>query len=377
MSKRILSLIVVVFFLAQAACVGPIAEGFFAGTDTVSIKTIPDNARVFKNDTFICTSPCELPLQYSGASGERYFVRLEKRGYKSMTFEMSRPKLTDKFWSGDYIAGSRFGAGNTFVFTYNLERQAEVLSASSQAASLPPPVSQTVPSTPTEYKQKGAKRVALVIGNSRYKISPLPNPVNDAHDITAVLQSLGFEVMLVTDARLREMEEAIDRFSKKAHGATALFFYAGHGLQVDGENYLVPIGAKMDDEGDVRYEAVAAGRVLDNLRYAESNLNIIILDACRSNPFARFFRSSPRGLARLNAPRGSIIAFSTAPGDVASDGVGRNSPYASAFLRHASNPNLMVEAFFKEVAKDVAEQTGGKQRPWISSDFLGDFSFVR
>jgi len=376
MRIQILTLVLMGFFLVQAACVKQLTEGFLAGTDTVSIKTIPDNAKVYKDGTFVCNSPCYLPLKYSGTTGERYTVRLEKYGFKSKTFEMNRPRLTDKFWSGDYIAGSRFGAGNTFVFTYSLERQAEAIQASPQGTSSSSSGLQSNPST-TTLKQKSGKRVALVIGNSRYSTSPLPNPVNDARDITAILQSLGFEVMLVTDARLREMEEAIDRFSWKAQGATALFFYAGHGLQVDGENYLVPIGAEMDDEGDVRYETVSAGRVLDNLRYAKSNLNIIILDACRSNPFARTFRSSSRGLARLNAPRGSIIAFSTAPGDVASDGAGRNSPYATAFLRHAANPDLMVEAFFKEVAKDVSTQTSGKQRPWISSDFLGDFSFAR
>jgi len=367
MRKRILPLAIILCFLMLGAC---------AGTDTVLINTIPNDARVFRDDTFICNSPCDLPLNYSGTTGEKYSVRLEKSGFNSMTFEMNRSKLFDKFFSGDYIAGSKYGPGNTFVFTYPLEKQAEVVPVSPQVTTPSPSVIQTAPPAATTFKQEATKRIALVIGNSHYSTSPLPNPVNDARDITATLQSLGFEVMLVTDARLREMEEAIDNFSRKAHDATALFFYAGHGLQVDGENYLVPIDAEMDDEGDVRYEAVSAGRVLDNLRYAGSSMNIIVLDACRNVPFARSFRSSSRGLAMLNAPRGSIVAFSTAPGDVAADGIGRNSPYASAFIRHAADPNLQVEAFFKEVAKDVAAQTDGKQRPWISSDFLGDFSFA-
>lgn len=349
--------------------------GGCAGTDTVSIRTIPDGVAVYRDGTFVCDSPCDLPLKYSGATGERFTVMLKKPGFASRTFEMNRSRLTDKFLSGDFLSGSKYGAGNTFVFTYILERQAGAMQAQAEASTPSSATWQTV--APNSVNQGGDRRVALVIGNSRYAISPLPNPVNDARDISAVLQSLGFEVILVLDAGLREMEKAIDLFSRKAHGATALFFYAGHGLQVDGENYLIPIGAELEDEGDVRYEAVAAGRVLDNLRYAESNLNIIVLDACRNNPFVRSFRSSTRGLARLNAPRGSIVGFSTAPGDVASDGAGRNSPYAAAFIRHAATPDLTVEAFFKEVAKDVAGQTGGKQRPWISSDFLGEFHFAR
>lgn len=367
MRKRFLSLFLLAGFLMLVSC---------AGVDTVSLKTIPDGVSVSKDGVFVCHSPCDLPFHYSGTTGEVYNVTLEKDGFKSQTFEMNRSRLTSKFFSGDYIAGSQFGPGNTFVFTYILEKQPGAVEPPkpepSQFVVLQPAPTQEMAS-----KQTASKRVALVIGNSRYYSSPLPNPVNDARDISAKLQTLGFEVMLVEDAGLRTMEEAIDRFSKQSRDAVSVFFYAGHGLQVDGENYLIPIDAVMDDEGDVRYETVAAGRVLENLRYADSLLNIVILDACRTNPFSRFFRTNTRGLARVNAPRGSIVAFSTAPGDVASDGPGRNSPYATAFLRHVADPNLTVEAFFKEVAKDVSMQTGDKQRPWISSDFLGDFSFGR
>lgn len=366
MSSRILRAVVMLCCLMLASC---------AGVDTIAVKTIPADVKVYKDGTFMCNSPCDLPFNFSGSTGEIYSVTLEKEGYKSLTFEMNRSRLFDKFFSGDYIAGSQFGPGNTFVFTYSLERTPEVVQA------FTPPSTSTVlqpaPLPVTPFNQEYTKRVALVIGNSRYRLAPLRNPVNDARDIAAALNSLGFEVMLVENAGLRGMEEAIDRFSKKANGAVAFFFYAGHGVQVNGENYLIPIGADMDDEGDVRYEAVSAGRVLDNLRYSDSLLNIVVLDACRDNPFVRSFRSTTRGLASVDAPRGSIIAFSTAPGDVAADGAGRNSPYASAFIRHAAKPNLSIEAFFKEVAKDVSLQTGDGQRPWISSDFLGDFSFGR
>lgn len=366
MRKRIVSMIMLVGLLGLVAC---------AGVDTIAVKTIPDDAKVYKDGTFVCNSPCDLPFHFAGAGGEIYNVTLEKEGFKSVTSEMKRSLLFDKFFAGNYIRGSKFGAGNTFVFTYTLERQPAATVATFE--STPPVVLGPVPVPAVPFNQALTKRVALVVGNSRYAISPLRNPENDARDVAMTLQSLGFEVMLLRNAELREMEKAIDQFSKKARDAVAVFFFAGHGLQVAGENYLIPIGAQMDDEGDVRYETVAAGRVLENLRYAGSQLNIVILDACRDNPLGRSFRSNTRGLARLDAPRGSIIVFSTAPGDVASDGAGNNSPYAAAFLRHVATPNLAVESFFKEVAKDVSAQTGDKQRPWISSDFLGDFSFGR
>lgn len=371
MHIRLLPGVLLLCLLLQAGCVRQMSEGFMAGTDTVSIKTVPAGVRVYKDGTYMCNSPCFLPLEYSGVSGERYTVTLEKDGYKTQSFEMNRDRLTDKFWSGDYITGSRFGAGNTFVFTYALDRDP---AAPVQTAQSPQPVIQQLASAPqTQGGQE--RRVALVIGNGSYSASPLKNPVNDARAISSTLQALGFEVILVTNGRLREMEAAVDEFSAKAQGATALFFFAGHGMQVDGENYLLPIGADINDEGDVRYETLPAGRVLSNLHYAQSKLNIVILDACRNNPFARFFRSAPRGLAQLTAPRGSIVAFSTAPGDVAADGAGSNSPYAKAFVRHAQTPGVTVEKFFKEVAKDVAAQTDGEQRPWVSSDFLGEFYF--
>jgi len=147
-----------------------------------------------------------------------------------------------------------------------------------------------------------AKRTALVIGNSNYAVSPLANPVNDATDIAALLRGFGFEVTLKTDVDLRTMENAIREFGRQLRdGGAGLFYFAGHGLQVKGENYLVPIGAVLESEGDVRYEAVNAGLVLGKMEDARNKLNIVILDACRNNPFARNFRSSNPGLARMDA----------------------------------------------------------------------------
>jgi hypothetical protein len=221
-----------------------------------------------------------------------------------------------------------------------------------------------------------SKRVALVIGNGRYKDAPLVNPPNDAKDISEKLKAQGFSVTVRIDADRRAMEDAIRDFTQNANNAVGLFYFAGHGVQVEGENYLLPIGGKIDSEGDVRYEAVPVGKVLDNLKYSGASMHIVILDACRNNPFKRSFRGASRGLALMVAPRGSIISYSTAPGETAQDGEGRNSPFAKAMLDNLGK-DMPIEFFFKQVGVAVAQETNGKQRPWISSDFLGVFSFGR
>ena len=165
--------------------------------------------------------------------------------------------------------------------------------------------------------QQQERRVALIIGNGAYKAGPLKNPANDARDMAAALKSVGFEVILRENAGLRAMNEAIDQFWQNLkRGGVGLFFFAGHGLQVGGENFLVPVDAKIALEKDVQYECVNAGKVLGRMEDAGNGLNIVILDACRNNPFARSFRSDSRGLAKMDAPSGSLVAFATAPGDV-------------------------------------------------------------
>ncbi len=154
------------------------------------------------------------------------------------------------------------------------------------------------------------RRIALVIGNGNYKHAPLKNPVNDAKDIGDALTNLGFTVILKTNVNQRTTEETIREFGKKLRSdGVGLFYFAGHGLQVEGRNYLLPIGADIESEADIKYEAVDAGRVLSQMEEAENGLNIVILDACRDNPFARSFRSSERGLAKMDAPERSILAY--------------------------------------------------------------------
>ena len=162
------------------------------------------------------------------------------------------------------------------------------------------------------------RRTALVIGNAAYRTASLKNPANDARDMAATLKSLGFEVSLVTDATLQQMESAVREFGLKLRqGGVGLFYYAGHGVQVAGENYLVPVNAVIQSEGDVKFGALNAGLVLAKMEDAGNGLNVVILDACRSNPFARSFRSAEQGLAKMDAPTGSLIAYSTSPGKVA------------------------------------------------------------
>ena len=218
-----------------------------------------------------------------------------------------------------------------------------------------------------------ASRVALVIGNGQYANLPLNNPVNDAADISDKLQKLGFEVTLLLDADQRTMEGQISRFRDSIQDAgIRLFYYAGHGIQVRGENYLVPVDMDAKAEEDVKYEAVDAGRVLDAMASAGEGVNIIILDACRNNPFAAQFRSGNRGLARMPEFEGSVIVYATSPGNVAADGNGRNGLFTQYLLTYIDSPDLTLEQVFKRTGKAVSQATAGQQRPWMSIGVYDD-----
>jgi formylglycine-generating enzyme required for sulfatase activity len=220
------------------------------------------------------------------------------------------------------------------------------------------------------------RRTALVIGNSAYAEGPLANPVNDATDMASALQQMGFAVTLLRDADLRRMRDAIETFRKELRpGVVGLFYFAGHGLQVKGENYLVPIGARIAREQDVEYETVHVGRILGAMEDAENGVNVIILDACRNNPFTRSFRSSQRGLAVTQAITGSLIAYATAPGSVAADGSGRNGVYTSHLLQNMRMPGVPIEQVFKNVRVGVMKETGNKQIPWETSSLTGNVTF--
>jgi carboxyl-terminal processing protease len=224
-------------------------------------------------------------------------------------------------------------------------------------------------------------RVALVVGNSHYgkEIGSLPNPVNDAALIAQALQQTGFQVIKVTDADQKALKRAIIDFGDKLTAAgpdsTGLFFYAGHGVQVKGMNYLVPVGADIGKESDVGLEAVSADEVLQQMEYAGSRVNIVILDACRNNPLQRGFRSVTRGLAPMDAVRGTFIAYSTAPGSVAADGSGQNSPYTAALAKTIVQPGVGIEEAFRDVRASVMAATDNNQVPWDSSSLTAPFFF--
>lgn len=220
-------------------------------------------------------------------------------------------------------------------------------------------------------------KVALVIGNSNYAESPLRNPVNDATDIESTLTHLGFQVTLGTDLNQMEMENAIRTFGNLINtNDIALFYFSGHGTQVKGLNYLIPVGQNIYAANEIKYKCVEAGFVLDKMESGGSQVNIVILDACRDNPF-KSFRSGSRGFAHMSAPTGTIISYSTAPGSVARDGTGRNSPYTKYLLETIILSNLQVEDVFKKVREKVILETNEAQTPWESSSLIGDFYFVQ
>ena len=226
----------------------------------------------------------------------------------------------------------------------------------------------------------GEKRLALVIGNANYTASPLRNPANDAKLIAAELKKLGFEVMVYTDLGQNEMKTKIREFGTKLSKdrGVGLFYFAGHGLQLNGENYLVPVDAQIEKEQDVEMESVNLKRILGEMDYAQNDLNIVILDACRNNPFARSFRSSgSNGLATTIAPQGTFIAYATAPGSVASDGEGQNGLYTEELVKAIQAPSVKIEDLFKKVRQNVFQKSNKQQVPWENSSIFGDFYFKK
>lgn len=224
------------------------------------------------------------------------------------------------------------------------------------------------------------KRLALVMGNSDYTDAPLRNPVNDANAIAKELEKLGFDVMLYTNIGQNDMKRHIRSFGERLaqEKGIGLFYFAGHGMQMNGQNYLLPVSANIQKEQDVELEAVNLRRVLGEMDYARNQMNIIILDACRNNPFARSFRSGGNnGLATTIAPQGTFIAYATAPGSVAADGTGQNGLYTQELIAALKQPGLRIEDVFKKVRTNVYQKSGKKQVPWENSSIFGDFYFKK
>jgi hypothetical protein len=225
------------------------------------------------------------------------------------------------------------------------------------------------------------KRVALIVGNSKYsRINSLVNPSNDAPDLARTLEGLGFEVILRVDIGKGEFDRSLAEFARKSEGAdTALFYYAGHGLQYQRQNFLLPTDIEVRDSADVEFQAIGLDRVLQAISRT-SGVKILILDACRDNPLAKQFVSrsvgdggAARGLARIDRTEGLVIAYATAPDQVAQDGSGRNSPYTLALINRIREPGLEIGTMFRRVTNDVFEQTKGRQRPEVSISLLNDY----
>lgn len=224
------------------------------------------------------------------------------------------------------------------------------------------------------------KRLALVVGNSSYQNGgTLKNPVNDARAMAGALQAMGFEVMRHENVTQVQMKQAINAFGQKLRDyEVGLFYYAGHGIQHAGTNYMIPVEADLQAAEQIEFDCVAADRIMAYMDAAATKVNIIIMDACRNNPFERSWNRSANGngLAMMNAPTGSLIAYATAPGRVASDGESANGLYTSVLLKYMKDPSLNLEQVFKRVRTEVTEKSSGAQVPWETTSLTGGDFFL-
>jgi len=219
------------------------------------------------------------------------------------------------------------------------------------------------------------KKIALVVGNANYEKSPLINPTKDSADIASKLKGYGFEVVYRENLHVKQIGAMLREFkSKLTPGATALVFYAGHGLQLRGENYLPTVDADIQSEEDIQNQSVSLRQIMDLLEESKTRTNLVFLDACRNNPFERKTRSLSRGLATINAPSGTLIAYSTRPGSVAEDGKGRNGLYTEQLLKLIDNKKP-IEQVLKQLVSSVKSVSKGRQEPWSEGSLEGDFCF--
>jgi len=235
-----------------------------------------------------------------------------------------------------------------------------------------------VASAQDDASDKAQPRHALVVGVGRYAQSPLVNPVNDAEAIAEQLRGFGFAVILKLEPSKKELEEAFDAFGRVLtdRRGVGLFFFAGHGVQLDWRNFLLPVDVKMRTRSDLEAQGVDVSHLLDRLRDAKNAMNVVILDACRNNPFGPLFDPRQKGLSQMDAPAGTLIAYSTAPGNLADDGGGRNSLYTENLLREMQTPSLRIEEVLKRVRQSVRRASGGRQVPWESTSLEDDLYLV-
>jgi len=235
----------------------------------------------------------------------------------------------------------------------------------------------SIPQKKQPCDRSAQRRLALVIGNGAYPSKPLRNPPNDATAVADELRKLGFVVTMGINKSQSDMEQMIREFGQllRANCGVGLFYYAGHGVQIAGRNYLIPVNADIQNEADYKYKTVDLNWALDQMYSEQNPLNIVILDACRSDPFPRSHRSDQGGLAQVSAPTGTLIAYATAPDSTANDGDGVNSPYTEELIKQMRVPGVLVETMLRHVAEQVSARTGGRQEPWFNANIKGDFYF--
>lgn len=287
-----------------------------------------------------------------------------------------RSGLLDK-GGGCYVIYARFLKYEFSPAVASINPNTATTPSSALKAEVPNQLLKSIPSGREAITREA--RTALVIGNSAYINSPLRTPQNDSHAIGALLRNLNFDVTLVENGNRRDMIAAIEDFGRKlrSKGGVGLVFYAGHGMQIKGRNYLIPVDAKIGSEVTAVSETVDLDLLLVTMAESGTRINVVILDACRDNPFERRFRGAGGGLAPMNASdaKGTLIAYSTDPGKTASDGDSSHSPYTQALIEALPLPNLTIEQVFKHVRRKVQDLTAGAQTPWETSSLTGEFSF--
>jgi tetratricopeptide (TPR) repeat protein len=308
---------------------------------------------------------------------------------KAIALDPNNPALANTDVSPKTIANRTAGGEEKktqLIVQSNQKASENTAKNKAQVTDNPPVQNETVKSTlipAIAETYKDEKRYALVIGNSNYskEIGILKNPVNDATDVATELRNSNFEVQLLTNATYIQIREAMRRFQEKLtegprDQTVGLFYYAGHGVQYQDENYLVPVDANVQYEDDIARMCFPVQRmILANMERSNSRMNIVILDACRNNPFPATSRSLGSGLGEMKRARGSFIAFATAPGSVASDGNGRNGLYTQELLKALRKPGLTIEQVFKDVRMNVLRLSGDRQYTWDSSNIIGEFVF--
>jgi len=318
---------------------------------------------------------------YTYVDGDKYVGECrngKQHGQGTYTFGPASKWAGDKY-VGEFKDGNYNGRGTLTYADGRIEEGTRKDDEFQYAPTVPPTV--TAPQQPfvkpeTDFTNK---RIALVVGNANYNVGPLNNPVRDAHLIGTALKQYGFKVILVENVNYRNFRKALARFSEElgiaGPKATAFFYYSGHGMSYQGNNYLVPLGSEINSLVDIDLELVRAERVHAAMGSITSGVKIMLLDACRNNPFKSFVRSRELGLVPMNAPRGTIVGYSTSPGRVALDGEGRNSPYALGLVRAIKMPDLTIESVLKQTLNWVDATTNGKQMPWYESSLRGNFYF--